>query len=77
MSQLQALLSTIPNLTADDRALKEIRDLFAMYDADGSGELDRDEFIDLLQTAGGSVGGEVWNSTRKWCGRVWAGGALP
>ncbi|GAX84015.1 hypothetical protein CEUSTIGMA_g11440.t1 [Chlamydomonas eustigma] len=52
--QAQTTLSSVDKLCTDDKALAEIRDLFKIFDADGSGELDRDEFIELLQTAGWS-----------------------
>lgn len=37
-------------------ALEEMRELFAIYDADGSGELDREEMLQVLSDAG--FGGE-------------------
>ncbi|KAJ9506038.1 hypothetical protein QJQ45_016620 [Haematococcus lacustris] len=51
-AQAQALLHAIPEIHDDERTLQDIRDVFKVYDTDGSGELDRDEFVEVLGVAG-------------------------
>ncbi|KAL6757826.1 hypothetical protein V8C86DRAFT_2613916 [Haematococcus lacustris] len=51
-AQAQALLHAIPEIHDDEKTLQDIRDVFKVYDTDGSGELDRDEFVEVLGVAG-------------------------
>ncbi|KAL6759441.1 hypothetical protein V8C86DRAFT_2575256 [Haematococcus lacustris] len=51
-AQAQALLHSIPEIHDDEKTLQDIRDVFKVYDTDGSGELDRDEFVEVLGVAG-------------------------
>eukprot|EP00798_Chlamydomonas_sp_ICE-L_P018734 gene18734-25265_t len=50
---LLIVLYSIPELNDDDQALQEIREIYAAFDTDdGSGELDEDEFVEVLLMAG-------------------------
>ena len=42
----------MPELKDDDESLQEMRDIFKTYDSDGSGELDEEEFVQVLVSAG-------------------------
>lgn len=49
---LFAALSVMPELQVEDMMLEEILTLFKLYDTDGSGELDEEEFVNALAAAG-------------------------
>ncbi len=49
---LYCMLASIPELAVDEKQLNDIRMIFNMYDEDGSGELDREEFVAVLGCAG-------------------------
>ncbi|GAX76665.1 hypothetical protein CEUSTIGMA_g4111.t1 [Chlamydomonas eustigma] len=51
-SLLHCTLLSLPELAVDEQQLQEIRDIFNMYDEDGSGELDKEEFVTVLGVAG-------------------------
>jgi len=50
--QLQQVLHTVEELADDEKTLQDIRDIFRMYDTDGSNELDEGEFIKVMGVAG-------------------------
>ncbi|GAX74760.1 hypothetical protein CEUSTIGMA_g2207.t1 [Chlamydomonas eustigma] len=52
--QLQQLISNLPGLGADVETLKEIQELFQIYDHSGAGELDRPTFLQCMESAGWS-----------------------
>eukprot|EP00798_Chlamydomonas_sp_ICE-L_P004960 gene4960-34740_t len=49
---LQQVMSGIPQLGEDDSTLDDIRAIYKVFDRDGSGSLDEDEFVAVLSTAG-------------------------
>ncbi len=51
-SLLYCTLASMPELAVDEQQLEDIRGIFRVYDQDGSGELDKDEFIAVLGCAG-------------------------
>ncbi|KAF5832574.1 hypothetical protein DUNSADRAFT_11504 [Dunaliella salina] len=51
-AQLQYVLNSVDEIHDDEATLKEIRDLFALFDSDGGGSLDEDEFTQVLGMAG-------------------------
>eukprot|EP00798_Chlamydomonas_sp_ICE-L_P024922 gene24922-10573_t len=52
---LQQVLSDIPRLDEECNTLDDIKAIYSVYDTDGSGSLDEDEFIEVLRTAGFST----------------------
>jgi len=50
--RLQQVFHNIPELEDDEKMLQEIRDIFAVYDTDGSGQLDESEFVAGLCNVG-------------------------
>jgi len=50
--RLQQVMHLMDELEDDEKTFKEIRDIFSMYDSDGSGELDESEFIEVLKATG-------------------------
>mmetsp|Transcript_9490 Transcript_9490/g.24197 ORF Transcript_9490/g.24197 Transcript_9490/m.24197 type:complete len:1454 (-) Transcript_9490:818-5179(-) len=51
-AQLQYVLNAVEEIHDDEATLKEVRDLFAIYDEDGTGSLEEDEFAQVLSLAG-------------------------
>uniref|UniRef100_A0A7S3QZ21 EF-hand domain-containing protein n=1 Tax=Dunaliella tertiolecta TaxID=3047 RepID=A0A7S3QZ21_DUNTE len=51
-AQLQYVLNAVDEIHDDEATLKEIRDLFKIYDEDGTGSLEEDEFEQVLALAG-------------------------
>ncbi len=51
-SQLYCTLASMPELAVDEKQFNDIRVIFNMYDEDGSGELDKEEFVAVLGCAG-------------------------
>ena len=52
LRMLRLLLSSIESLNDDESQLRFMKELFISYDTDGSGELDEEEFVSVLEQAG-------------------------
>jgi len=48
----QQVMSLMKELSDDHKQLQDMRNIFNMYDEDGSGELDEDEFVEVLKQTG-------------------------